>query len=303
MTRTAEQVIDATRFLTEEGRIECFCCGGVAFESSGFCGTCHVPLDITRSAQARGTQPYFIPVLGASGAGKTVYIGLLLDILSKGVEGIRGLPANALSVAIQQRTLAALQRRRFPEKTVCEAEQWQWVHCEVGTPKQGPQPFVDIVTPDLAGESVAMELDHPGSFPAVRTCVANAAAIIVLVDAVRARDCGTDEDMFATKLVTYIHQHIRRTGVARKKVKIPLAVTFTKSDLCPEAEEDPNAFAGHNLPSLVAYTERYYSKIRFFTASAVGSVANVIDGDSILPVPLHVQPNGIAAPLTWVIQA
>ena len=303
MTRHAEQLMNATRFLSDEARVTCVFCGSEAFESSGCCGDCHVPLDVSQSAQARGTKPSFVPVLGASGAGKTVYIGVLLDMLSKGMYGLAGLPGNAFSVAVQQQTVAALSKRRFPEKTVCEAEDWQWVHCEVAVDKNAKK-YADIVTPDLAGESIAMELDHPGSFPAVRTCVANAEAIILLVDALRTRDDSSDEDLFATKLAAYIHQHVAKSGRSRKKVRVPLAVVFTKSDLCPEASANPAEFATQNLPSLLKYCERYFAKVQFFSASAVGSVATVADqGRGYWQIPLHIQPQGITDPLAWVIRA
>ncbi len=302
MSRHAEQLMSATRFLSDESRVVCFCCGGEAFESSGCCGKCHVPLEVSRSAEARGIKPSFVPVLGASGAGKTVYIGLLLDMLGKGSYGLVGLPGNAFSVSVQQQTMAALERRRFPDKTVCESEDWQWVHCEVAVDKKAKK-FADIVTPDLAGESIAMELDHPGSYPAVRTCVVHAQALIVLVDAVRARDGGSEEDLFSTKLATYIHQYNAASGKARKPSRTPLAVTFTKSDLCPEAMVDPTGFAKHNLPSLMKFCQRYFAKVQFFAASAVGGVATLVDGPTRRKIPLHVQPQGITEPLAWVIKA
>ena len=302
MTRHAEQLMDATKFLSDDARVVCFCCGNEAFESSGRCSYCHIPLDVSQAAQARGTKPSFIPVLGASGAGKTVYIGVLLDMLSKGTHGLVGLASNSFSVTVQQQTVAALEKRRFPEKTVVEAEDWQWVHCEVAVDKKAKR-FADMVTPDLAGESIAMELDHPGSFPAVRTCVAHAEATILLIDAVRARDFGSEEDLFATKLAAYIHQFAATSGMARKKVKIPLAITFTKSDLCPEALADPVIFAQHNLPSLMQHCDRNFGKVRFFAASAVGSVATAVYGRGHWQVPLHVQPQGITSPLEWVLKA
>ena len=267
MSRRGQQVIEATRFL-EESDSECFCCGNNMFETDGFCRSCHIPIEVSKSAESRGTKPNFVPILGASGAGKTVYIGMLLDLLSKGAGGVCGLPSNAFTVAVQQQTIAALERRKFPGKTACEAGEWQWVHCEVAMGKKNTKHHLDIVTPDLAGESVEMELDHPDSFPAVRTCVSNASAVIILVDALRARDGGSEEDLFATKLATYIHEHVAKSGSGQKKVKIPVAVTFTKSDLCPEAAQEPSTFAKHNLPSLVAYSQRYFAKLEFFAASA-----------------------------------
>ena len=221
--------------------------------------------------------------------------------MSKGAHGLVGLANNSFSLTVQQQTVAALEKRHFPEKTVLEAEDWQWVHCEVAVDKKAKR-FADVVTPDLAGESIAMELDSPGSFPSLRTCVMNAEATIVLIDAMRARDHGSEEDLFATKLAAYMRQFAAASGLGRKKVRIPMAVTFTKCDLCPEVLADPVYFAKNNLPSLLQYCNRYFTRVKYFATSAVGSVATVADGRGHWQIPLHVQPQGITSPLEWVIK-
>ena len=173
---------------------------------------------------------------------------MLLDILSKRSHSITGQPNNAFSVAVQQRTVASLERRRFPEKTVCESEEWDWIHCAVRS-QDGKTKPLDLVAPDLAGEAMLMEFDHPNSFPVVNACVSQACAAILLVDAVKARDHGTDEDLLATKVGTYVYCNARRIGLVRKNVGIPLAIAFTKTDSCVEAADDPKKFAKNNLPS------------------------------------------------------
>src|SRR5690606_9302776 len=122
MTNATEQVIQSARFLEGQGRITCVCCLQESFNNSGYCGLCRAPMEISRTAEKRGAPVNFVSVMGASGAGKTVFIGMLLDILSKGSRGIQGLPNNSFSVSIQQHTISALESRRFPEKTPSEAE-------------------------------------------------------------------------------------------------------------------------------------------------------------------------------------
>lgn len=299
MNANTEQILEASRYYNADTKTECYVCGEGTTREGGFCRACHVPYDVSASAASRGVEPSFVPILGASGAGKTVYIGMLLDILAKGSADMCGVSNNAFSVTVQQQTVAALERRSFPEKTACEAEEWQWVHCEVTSGKRS----IDIVTPDLAGEAVAMELAHPNSFPAVRSCVQNASGMILLIDALNARDGGSDEDLFATKLATFVHQHSTRPGGRQKKSKLPLAITFTKSDTCPEADLDPAGFADHNLPSLMACADHYFHKVQFFAASAVGSSANISTGNGKWQLPLHVQPKGILEPLMWLMKA
>ena len=160
---------------------------------------------------------------------------------------------------------------------------------------------VDLVAPDLAGESMAMELDHQDSFPVVRTCVSKAFAAIVLIDAVKAREHGTDEDLLATKIATYLYCNVPRVGLMRKSVELPLAIVFTKTDLCSDAADDPTRFAKHNLPAFFSYAERNLPRRKFFSASVVGSVTEVSNDYGNYAIPLHVQPNGITEPLEWIL--
>lgn len=285
-------------------QVTCYCCGGMTSEAAESCVQCQMPTSISKSAEQRGVRPTYIPILGGSGAGKTVYLGMLLDMLSKGQQDISGQPNNSFSIAIQQETMTALERRRFPEKTPVELEEWNWVHCELQTKKRMRKNQVfDLVAPDLAGEALVMELDHPNSFPVVQKCVAQASGIILLIDASKARDHSTDEDLLATKIATYVHCHARRSGVIRKSVGIPLALTFTKTDLCDDAANDPLRFAQHNLPGFFAYTRRNIPNCAFFSSSVVGSVTRVRDQYGDYCLPLHVQPKGIVEPLAWLMKS
>ena len=125
MNNATQQVIQTTQFLDGKVKVTCVCCERESFDNNGYCGQCQAPLDLSRTAEKRGVPVKFVSVLGASGAGKTVFIGMLLDILSKGCHGVQGLPNNSFSVAIQQQTIGSLENRRFPEKTASEAEGWQ----------------------------------------------------------------------------------------------------------------------------------------------------------------------------------
>jgi len=105
MSYPTEQVIQSSRYLDDKVKVTCVCCQQESFDHTGFCNQCQAPLDLSRTAEKRGLPFQFVSVLGASGAGKTVYIGMLLDILSKGCRGIQGLPNNSFSVAVQQQTI------------------------------------------------------------------------------------------------------------------------------------------------------------------------------------------------------
>ena len=303
MKRLVEQELQSSRYCGQSADEGCVCCG-VGYAGGGpFCIRCQAPLEISRTVRQRGAPPRFIPVLGPSGAGKTVYLGMLLDILSKGTRRISGLATSAFSVGLQEQTTTMLQDRRFPEKTPVEAEGWQWVHCEVTCPKRS-KGFVDVITPDFAGESIAHEIDQPGSFPAIRHVIEQSCGLLILCDSLRVRDAALGEDLFAMKLASYlVHlQEAARAAHERRKLDMPLAVVLTKSDVCDEAWEDPDRFARNNLPRLLQFCARKFSTFRFFASSVVGSSATLVDPYGCrTQIPFHIEPRGITEPLEWLI--
>ena len=304
MTNSTEQIIQSTRFLESKGRITCVCCLQESFNKSGYCSQCRAPIDLSMTAEKRGLPVNFVSVLGASGAGKTVFIGVLLDVLSKGVNGIQGLPTNSFSVAIQQQTIAALESRRFPEKTSSEAEGWQWVHCEVSLSEKRKN-CLDVITPDFAGEAIATELDHPGSHVAIASVISQSKAVILLIDSLGIRDSGRDEDFFGMKMASYILnlQSAKSKFHAKRKSKVPLAVVLTKSDSCPEAMESPERFATDNMPGFARLLERNFSTFKFFASGVVGASAMLADHRGyVMEMPLHIEPHGVTEPLEWVIR-
>ena len=303
MNASTEQVIQTIQFLDGNAKVKCVCCDRESFDNNGYCGQCQAPLDLSRTAEKRGVPVNFVSVLGASGAGKTVFIGMLLDILSKGCHGIQGLPNNAFSVAIQQQTINALEGRRFPEKTASEAEGWQWVHCEV-TAEKKRRNYLDVITPDFAGEAIATELEHPGTYTAIREVIRRSRAVLMLIDSISVRDTGRDEDFFAMKLASYIY-NLRTEGNSTRKAKpekFPLGIVLTKSDECHEAMVDPEQFASDNMPGFGKFLSRNFANYRFFASSVVGSSATFADHRGFfMPVPLHVEPMGITEPLEWIV--
>ena len=58
--------------------MNCPLCEGHLFEGDA-CGTCHAPAAVIESLIYRECVPKFVGVLGPSGVGKTVYLGMLLD--------------------------------------------------------------------------------------------------------------------------------------------------------------------------------------------------------------------------------
>jgi hypothetical protein len=127
---------------------------------------------------------------------------------------------------------------------------------------------------------------------------------MALVDSLRARDGGRDEDLFAMKLLSYVRSlHADPSSTRRSKVPIPIAIVFTKTDLCPEAIDDPPGFAAANMPALLRFCETNVATYRFFGVGLVGASATLMDdhGQQLL-IPLHIEPRGVIEPLEWISQ-
>ncbi len=292
-----------TKPSARSAQLTCACCEKSFAVQSLYCPECHAPAEVSKVVTERGTPPQFVSVIGPSGAGKTVYLGMLLDMLSQGTCSLRGLPNGPFSLEVQQETIRALEQQRFPEKTPSEADQWRWVHCEVA-PAKRPKRIVDIVTPDLAGEAIALELEHENTHPVIRSVISKSRGLLILFDSAQARDDGRTEDIFAMKLVSYLANLFRGEGPLKwRKSRVPIAIIYTKADSCPEAMEDPQAFAKATMPGFVQGCERHFGRHRFFAAGIVGSYAMGVDGYGRRQhMPLHVEPRGIIEPLEWLME-
>lgn len=260
------------------------------------CGQCYAPSEVIDSILGRGGSPHYIGILGPSGVGKTVYLGMLLDLLAHGAGGLYGMARGPFSLSLQRQVMLALERQRFPEKTPVEADRWQWVHCEVTTERR--RSGFDLVTPDVAGEAVAAELETPGTNPTVRTLIARCAGLAVLIDTVGVIAEGQAQEMFAMQLVTYLDA---LHGSRRRKVDVPVALIFTKADLCDEPIDDPETFARSHAPALWRMCEARLRHFRFFRSSVAGSCGCLVDRDGGQGlVPLRIEPRGIIEPFAWL---
>src|SRR5262245_1293867 len=126
----------------------CPLCGAPIYEGNS-CSTCLLPSKVIESILSRPDSPRFVGVLGPTGVGMTVYLGLLLDLLARGECGLHGLARSPFTLTLHRKLILALERQRFPEKTPIESDRWDWVHCEISAGKR-KAPF-DIVAPDVAG--------------------------------------------------------------------------------------------------------------------------------------------------------
>lgn len=284
--------------------LDCACCGLRLSERQEHCPECQTPASLSRTVASRMGRQNYISVLGASNAGKTVYLGLLLDILSKGSDSFRGMATSAFSVDLQEQVITALERRSFPEKTPSEADAWKWLHCQISMVGPKETRNVDLISPDFAGEAIAMEVNQAGLYPAIEHVVTKSSGLLILCDSMRVRDEGSGEDLFAMKLASYIASlHGLSSDSSRGSASAPaIAIVFTKCDGCPEAIEDPAAFAQNNASRLFEFCRRTFRRHNFFAASVAGSSGMLSDaGGRQMRIPFHIQPQGVLEPLQWII--
>ena len=261
------------------------------------CGTCFAPAHVIESIVTRRQTPRIVGVLGPSGVGKTVYLGMLLDMLARGAGGLHGVARGSFSLGLHRNLILALERQRFPEKTPAEPDRWQWVHCEVTGSR--PRHTIDIVTPDVAGESVMAELECPRSVPMVRALIGKCAGLVVLADILQVMADGQGQELFAMQLISYLASLRASRG---GKVKIPVAVIFTKADLCEEPIRDPETFARANVAGLWKLCESRLAECRFYCSGVAGSTGMLRNRDGSLSlVPLRVEPRGIIEPFAWLM--
>jgi hypothetical protein len=275
----------------------CPLCGGYSREGNP-CATCGLPLKVIESIMNRPSPLRFLGVLGPTGAGKTVYLGMLLDLLARGVCGLHGLAQSPFTVSLHRNVILALERQRFPDKTPVESDRWDWVHCAIYAGKS-KTPY-DIVTPDVAGEAVTSELENPGTYKTIRALIGRCAGLVVLVDVVQVIADGQGQELFAMQLISYLDALKPRKR--NRKIDVPVAIVFTKTDLWDEWIHTPEAFAKANASSLYSQCRARLEHCSFHFSGVAGSTSRLMDhnGQEML-VPLRIEPRGIVEPFAWMI--
>lgn len=271
-----------------------------------YCKHCTAPGALSRIASQHSESTGFISVLGASNAGKTVYLGMLLDILSKEGGPVSGAPTSTFSVNLQEQVITALERREFPEKTPSESDMWNWVHCELTLREKRANRSLELISPDLAGEALAVEVQQIGTYPIIQQVVRRSSGIMLLCDSIRVRESTSSDDLFAMKLAAYVaqlHGLVSSDKSNKQTAIVPsLAIVLTKCDGCPEAMENPQSFAANNLPRLYEFCRRTFPRHQYFSASVAGNTGVATDSTGYQHrIPLHIEPCGIVEPLCWLV--
>ena len=279
---------------------KCLICGSTNLTDALLCGQCSAPLAIVHDVAAQEREPMIVSIVGESNVGKTVYLGFLLDMLSRRAGDFEAIPKGAYSIDLQQDVISHMAQRVFPPKTPMEVNECHWAYYQIHKRKPTPR-RVDLLLQDMAGESLAAEVATPNTFKVIRNLLDQSAGTLLLVDAAMAANGAAQGDFFAVKVLSYIDtmQGIKRDG----RVQTPTAVVICKADYCPECFDDPRRFVQVNLNRLWNLCESRFANVEFFACSVVGSLgyATAPQEDYVTPIPLHTALHGVLEPFEWVI--
>jgi hypothetical protein len=299
MSKVAAVPMDSYRIAQAAAPIPCYICETDNTHDAEFCHRCQAPMALAHQANNRRICPRMVAVVGASGAGKTVYMGMLLDMLSRQPERMQLMARGAFSITLQQTTIAALAHCEFPRKTPSEPDRWNWVHCQIR--RSGHRRTMELIMPDMAGEAVLEEVDHPHTYRVVRAFLQKSLAAVVLIDATGLREGNRDQDYFTMKLLTYLgelDQHDKRG-----RSKRPLALIFTKADQAEECRDDPDHFARTQAAGLWQHCRERFACHKFFAATAAGACAwRETLNEGRVQMPLRIEPHGIVEPFEWLLE-
>lgn len=263
------------------------------------CDTCGAPMALIQEALAHERDPCIVTVIGDSNVGKTVYLGMLLDMLSKRAQDFEAIPKGAYSVNLQHNVITYLGARQFPPKTAMEVDEWHWAYYQVSRRQRGAMIY-DLVMPDMAGEAIAAEIANPRTFAVIRSLLEKSAGAMLMVDAALAGAGSPQPDFFALKLMSYLDGVL--ACKREQRLSTPVAVILSKADYCPECFDDPRTFAKTNLNRLWNLCESRFTHFEFFATSVVGALGYGTDeSENVVAYPLHIAPRGILEPFEWVL--
>lgn len=299
MNKTIIQPLESYRLAKYAVPTACYLCGSDNAFDAELCHFCQAPMALAHQAESQKTDPRMIAVVGASGAGKTVYLGMLMDMLSRMPHRISVMARGAFSVTLQQTTTSSLAQCRFPEKTASEPDRWNWVHCQVRRPNRREP--MELIMPDMAGEAILEEIDHPHSYHAIRSFLGKCTGVMALVDAVTLKQGQREHDYFTMKLMSYLAEMADDPRCNWRKQ--PVAVVFTKADECDECLNDPVAFARAHATGLWQQCTERFTLHRFFASGVAGACACRRDRfGGRLNIPLRIEPQGIVEPFEWMLR-
>jgi len=278
--------------------VPCYICGGDNALDSELCRHCDAPMALAHQAGSDNVQPRTLAVIGTAGSGKTVYLGMLMDMLSRTNDRLQVFARGAFSITLQQETMAALARCGFPGKTPGQPSHWNWVHCQARmSSRRRP---LELIIPDVAGDSLMEEIERPYSYPVIRSLLTDCSGIMALIDTARIENGDTDQECFAMKALTYLSELDEHHK--KKRAYRPIAIVLTKADQCESCSADPAEYVRRHTPGLWQYCQQRFRVHRCFAASVAGACAVRVElGEERVEIPLRVEPHGVVEPFEWLV--
>lgn len=298
MSGKAVLPMDSYRLAQYSVQVPCFICGGGNSFDSELCRQCQAPMALAHQAKLQKVAPQLVAAIGSADAGKTVYLGMLTDMLSRANDELQLLARGAFSVSLQQMTMSSLANCEFPGKTPNEPDRWNWIHCQVKSARKRLP--IELVIPDLSGEAILEEIDHPHTYPVIREFLLKCAGVLVLIDAVRLREGDKNQDFFAMKIMSYLSEldSDPKTGWPSR----PISLILTKADRAETAFDAPAQFAQKHAPGLWQHCQQRFANCNFFASGVAGSCAAQMELGGLKPIPLRVEPRGMIEPFAWLVQ-
>jgi hypothetical protein len=299
MNRGVTIELDSYRLAKCSEHVPCLICREGNIPGAETCRNCFAPMILSHQAIAHHTVPIMLAALGPSGVGKTVYLGMLLDMLSRQSSGLMLSACGGFSVTLQQNTLAALGRCEFPSKTPSEPDRWNWVHGQVHRPKKRRP--LEVVLPDIAGEALFGEVDRPRSYQLIHWLLSRCDGVFILIDGTKLESGSLDEDFFTMKLLGHLSE-LKYNPKSPWRTR-PVALVISKADQCTSCFEDPAGFARRYAPGLWRICEQRFPKHAYFAAGVAGAcVTRRQRNGGTTSIPLRVEPRGVIEPFVWLIE-
>jgi hypothetical protein len=160
---------------------------------------------------------------------------------------------------------------------------------------------VELIMPDIAGEAMLQEVEHPHSYLAIRAFLLKCAGVMILVDTTGLESGKRDQDYFTMKLLTYLSEldDEERTSWRNR----PVALVFSKSDQCEDCFLDPASFARKHASGMWQYCRERFRNHKYFAAGVAGTTAvRTVPGVGRMRAPLRIEPRGIIEPFAWIVE-
>lgn len=238
----------------------------------------------------------FITLLGVGRTGKTVYLGVLFDLLRRWKsKEIVFRPYGDETITMMTDIMNTLARCSWPSPTPHDSV--FPFRAQVRYSSAGRNRHYKIFIPDYAGDKTEHFVENEGEpllhkSPFFRQVVESDAVILVADGAILSGGTTQKIRIHENNLMAAVSRLADVKGGRRGKIRAPIAIVVTKADLYEESE---SAEIWARLRRLVELCEETCERFEVFEVSSVGGVDEVGD-------PLEqFQPRHVVDPIMWLL--